>query len=43
MAATAACLACALRWRRTIVELFSVRWDAEVTRALRARFLGESS
>ncbi|WNG26479.1 hypothetical protein F0U62_22485 [Cystobacter fuscus] len=43
MAATAACLACALRWRRTIVEVFSVRWDAEVTRALRARFLGEST
>ncbi|MFY0576225.1 metal-dependent hydrolase [Cystobacter fuscus] len=43
MAATAACPACALRWRRTIVEVFSVRWDAEVTRALRARFLGESS
>ena len=43
MAATLACLACALRWRRTLVEVLSVRWDAQVTRALRARFLGESS
>jgi inner membrane protein len=43
MAATFACLACALRWRRTPVELVSVRWDAEVTRALRARVLGETS
>jgi inner membrane protein len=42
LAATLACLACALRWRRTAVELFSVRWDAEVTRTLRRRFLGEA-
>ncbi|HYH99632.1 metal-dependent hydrolase [Hyalangium sp.] len=43
MAATLACLACALHWRRTFVEVFSVRWDGEVTRTLRRRFLGESS
>ncbi|MBN1207371.1 MAG: metal-dependent hydrolase [Myxococcaceae bacterium] len=43
LAATLACLACSLRWRRTIVELFSLRWDAEVTRTLRRRFLGEAS
>ena len=42
LAATLACLACALRWRRTAVELLSVRWDAEVTRTLRRRFLGEA-
>ncbi|ADO74813.1 metal-dependent hydrolase [Stigmatella aurantiaca] len=41
LAATLACLACALRWRRTAVEVLSARWDAEVTRALRRRFLGE--
>lgn len=41
--ATLACLACALRWRRTVVELLSLRWDAEVTRTLRRRFLGEPS
>lgn len=40
MTVTVACFACALRWRRTQVELFSVRWDGEVTRALRQRFLG---
>ena len=40
MAATLACLACALRWRRTALEVLSPRWDAEVTRALRLRFLG---
>jgi hypothetical protein len=39
--ATLACLACSLRWRRTVVELFSDRWDAQVTRTLRQRFLGE--
>jgi hypothetical protein len=43
LAATLACLACALRWRRTGVELLSTRWDAEVTRTLRRRFLGEAS
>ena len=42
LAATLACLACSLRWRRTVVELFSVRWDAEVTRTLRRRFLKEA-
>jgi inner membrane protein len=41
LAATLACLACSLRWRRTFVELLSTRWDAEVTRTLRHRFLGE--
>ena len=41
--ATLVCLACALRWRRTVVELLSLRWDAEVTRTLRRRFLGETS
>lgn len=43
LAATLACLACSLRWRRTVVELVSVRWDGEVTRTLRRRFLGEAS
>lgn len=42
LTATLACLACALRWRRTVVELLSLRWDAEVTRTLRRRFLGEA-
>jgi inner membrane protein len=42
LGATLACLACALRWRRTVVEVLSVRWDSEVTRTLRRRFLGES-
>jgi inner membrane protein len=41
LVATLACLACALRYRRTPVELFSSRWDAEVVRTLRLRFLGE--
>ncbi|HYO73377.1 MAG TPA: metal-dependent hydrolase [Archangium sp.] len=41
LAATLVCLACALRYRRTAVELLSTRWDAEVVRTLRARFLGE--
>ncbi|MCP3104466.1 metal-dependent hydrolase [Myxococcus sp. K15C18031901] len=43
LVATLACLACALVWRRTVVELFSSRWDVEVTRVLRRRFLGETS
>jgi hypothetical protein len=43
MAVTLTCLACALRWRRTPVELFSPRWDLEVTRTLRKRFLGEAT
>ena len=43
MVATLACLACSLRWRRTFVEVLSARWDAEVTRTLRRRFLGEPS
>lgn len=43
LVATLACLACALRWRRTAVELLSPRWDTEVTRTLRRRFLGEST
>ena len=43
LVATLACQACALRWRRTAVELLSPRWDAEVTRTLRRRFLGENS
>ncbi|NMO21835.1 hypothetical protein HPC49_34330 [Pyxidicoccus fallax] len=41
LAVTLTCLACALRFRRTFVEVFSARWDAEVTRTLRRRFLGE--
>jgi hypothetical protein len=40
---TLACLACALRWKRTPVELVSPRWDLEVTRTLRKRFLGEAT
>ncbi|XXF79030.1 metal-dependent hydrolase [Myxococcaceae bacterium GXIMD 01537] len=42
LAVTLASLACALRWRRTPVELVSPRWDLEVTRTLRRRFLGEA-
>ncbi|AGC42329.1 hypothetical protein MYSTI_00980 [Myxococcus stipitatus DSM 14675] len=38
---TLACLACALRWRRTFVEVLSARWDVEVTKTLRRRFLSE--
>lgn len=38
LAVTLAALACALRWERTPVELFSLRWDAEVVRTLRRRF-----
>ena len=41
LGATLVCLGCALRYRRTAVELLSERWDAEVTRTLRQRFLGE--
>jgi hypothetical protein len=37
LAATLACLACALPFRRTAVELLSARWDAEVTRTVRRR------
>ncbi|SET80313.1 metal-dependent hydrolase [Stigmatella erecta] len=42
LGASLACLACALRWRRTVVELLSPRWDAEVTRTVRRRFLGKN-
>ncbi len=38
MAATALCLAGALWWGRTVVEVFSLRGDAAVVQALRARF-----
>lgn len=41
LAVTLAALACALRWRRTPVELFSPRWDTLVVATLRHRFLGE--
>lgn len=41
LGATLLGLACALRWRRTPVELLSPRWDTQVTRTLRQRFLGE--
>lgn len=40
---TLACLACALRWRRTFVEVLSPRWDAVVTQTLRKRFLSEQA
>lgn len=44
LAITLACLGCALLpLRRTFVEVFSTRGDAEVTRTLRARFLGEGA
>lgn len=36
------CLGCALVFRRTFVEVFSVRADAKVVSALRARFLKEA-
>ncbi len=39
LVATLAALACALPLRRTPVELFSVRADAHVVRALRGRFI----
>ncbi len=38
LAATLASLACALRWRRTPVELFSPSWDGEVVRTIHQRF-----
>ncbi|AFE03766.1 hypothetical protein COCOR_00890 [Corallococcus coralloides DSM 2259] len=38
LAATLACLACALPFRRTALELLSPRWDAEVVRTVRRRF-----
>lgn len=37
-AASVACLATALPWRRTVVELFSARADALVVATVRARF-----
>lgn len=37
LAATAACLLGALRWRRTPVELFSLAADGEVVKAVRRR------
>lgn len=43
LVATLLCLACALRYQRTAVELLSTRWDAEVVRTLRARFLREGA
>jgi hypothetical protein len=43
MIATLTCLAAALRWRRTIVELFSLRADARVVEAVRLRFGGPAS
>lgn len=43
MAVTTACLACALVFRRTFVEVFSLRADAKVVEALRLRFLKEKS
>lgn len=43
LAATLAALSCALlRWQRTPVELLSPRWDVEVVRTLRRRFLREA-
>jgi inner membrane protein len=38
LAATLACLACALPFGRTLVEAFSPRWDAEVVKTVRRRF-----
>ena len=38
LAATLACLLCALPFRRTIVELFSLKADAQVVKTVRARF-----
>ena len=43
MTATFLCLAAALKFRRTFVEVFSLKWDGEVTRALRQRFLKEKA
>ncbi len=39
--ASVLCLATAFRWRRTVVELFSLKADAEVVRALWRRFAGK--
>jgi inner membrane protein len=41
LATTLACLACALPFRRTALELLSPRWDAEVVRTVRRRFSGQ--
>ncbi|RKH06410.1 hypothetical protein D7V97_22700 [Corallococcus sp. CA053C] len=38
LAATLACLACALPFQRTVLEVLSPRWDVEVTRTVRRRF-----
>jgi inner membrane protein len=38
MAATLVCLACALPFGRTVVELFSLKADAAVVKTIRARF-----
>jgi inner membrane protein len=38
MLATLLCLACALKFRRTFVELFSLGADAKVVQTIRARF-----
>lgn len=35
------CLACAVPFRRTVVELVSVRWDKIVTETVRRRFASE--
>ena len=43
MAATLLCLACALRYGRTIVELFSLKADAAVVKTIRARFANRSA
>jgi hypothetical protein len=40
---TLLCLACALWRRRTFVEVFSTKADAEVTRTVRHRLLGEKA
>ena len=40
MLATLGCLATALVWERTIVEVISVHWDNALTATLRQRFLG---
>lgn len=38
LSATLGCLLTALVWKRTVVEVFSERWDVEVVRTLRRRF-----
>ena len=43
MSVTVATLACALVFRRTFVEVFSLRADAKVVEALRLRFLKKKS